>query len=199
MASVSISPKRLPGKWTAAYSLDLHTISSDFLGYDEYGHAVFDTKRSEMGELLYRLKYKSDTSVARVIVESAVEFIREQKWAIDLVVPVPPSDASRSFQPVMLLAQAIADELGVRCCIDCVVKVKDTPQLKGVFDPDKRRELLDNAFVVAARQLSGKKVLLFDDLYRSGATLNSILQALTEEGGVRSAYALTLTMTRSSR
>lgn len=128
-----------------------------------------------------------------------VEFIRDQKWAIDLVIPVPPSDASRSFQPVILLAQAIADELGVGCCIDCVVKVKDTPQLKGVFDPEKRRELLEKAFVVAAKKLSGKRVLLFDDLYRSGATLNSIFKALTEKGGVSSTYALTLTRTRSNR
>ncbi|MBI4217038.1 MAG: ComF family protein [Chloroflexi bacterium] len=199
MASVSISPKPLPGKWTAAYSLDLHTTSSDFLGYDEYGHEVFDTKRTEMGELLYRLKFKSDKSVTRVIVETVVKFIRDKGWAINLVIPVPPSKASRSFQPVILLAQTIANELKVEYCIACVVKVKDTPQLKNVFDPDKRRELLQNAFAVASQKLAGQNILLFDDLYRSGATLESVGKTLTEKGKVKTIYALTLTRTRSNR
>lgn len=60
---INISPIKLPGNWFEGFALDLHTISSEFLGYDEYGHEVFDTKRSEMGELLYRLKYGSDKSV----------------------------------------------------------------------------------------------------------------------------------------
>lgn len=196
---VAISPKKLTGNWVAGYALDVHTISSTLLGYDEYGHEQFDTKRSEMGELLYRLKYRLDESTVRVITETVVEFIREQKWAIDLVVPVPPSNVSRPFQPVAVLSKAIANGLGVECCLDCVVKVKDTPELKRVFDLDKRRVLLEDAYTVASQKLSGKKVLVFDDLYRSGATLSSVSKALTEKGRVHSIYALTLTMTRSVR
>lgn len=196
---INVSPKPLTGGWTDGYALDLHTTSSELVGYDEYGHEVFDTKRTEMGELLYRLKYRSDESVIRIITETVVEFVRQRKWAADLVIPVPPSDTSRSFQPVILLSKTIANGLGIECCLDCVIKIKDTPQLKGVFDPDKRRELLENAYAVASQKLAGKVVLLFDDLYRSGATLSSISKALTEKGRVRIIYALTLTMTRRLR
>jgi len=40
---------------------------------------------------------------------------------------------------------------------------------------------------------------LFDDLYRSGATLNAITQALKDKGKAKEVYALTLTMTRRRR
>lgn len=193
---VSVSPKPLPGKWTAGYALDLHTLSSDFLGHDEWGNARFDSTRSEMGELLYRLKYHSDKTVIRIITETVVDFVRAQAWEIDLVIPVPPS-RQRAFQPVLVLAEAIAGELGVVFCGDCVVKVRDTPELKGVFDLSKRQTLLRNAYAVSKKALSGKRVLLFDDLYRSGATINTISTALAQDGGIISLYVLTLTMTRT--
>ena len=33
-----MNPKRIKGAWTDGYTLDEHTITSEFLGYDEYGH-----------------------------------------------------------------------------------------------------------------------------------------------------------------
>lgn len=195
---VNVSPKPLLGPWKAGFALDLHTLSSDLIGYNEWGREVFDTKRSEMGELLYRLKYRSDKTVVRLIVETAVEFIRGQAWEVDLVVPVPPS-SQRTFQPVLALAQAIAQALGVGCCTDCVVKVHETPQLKNVFDRSERLKLLRNAFAVSKSVMVGEKVLLFDDLYRSGATLDEISSTLSRDAGLSRLYVLTLTMTRTRR
>ena len=195
---VAVSPKRLSGPWAAGYALDLHTLSSDLIGYDEYGHEVFDTKRSDIGELLFRLKYRSDKTVIRVITETAVEFVRSQAWEIDLVIPVPPS-SQRTFQPVPALAQAIAETLGVSCCTDCVVKVRETPKLKNVFGPSERLKLLGDAFAVSKTAMVGRSVLLFDDLYRSGATLQAVSAALLENAQVNSLYVLTLTMTRTLR
>ena len=195
---VSVSPKPLPGKWTAGYALDLHTLSSDFLGHDEWGNARFDSKRSEMGELLYRLKYHSDKTVIRIITETVVDFVRAQAWEVDLVIPVPPS-RPRAFQPVLVLAEAIAGDLSVAFCGDCVVKVRDTPELKGVFDFSKRQTLLRDAYAVSKKALSGKRVLLFDDLYRSGATINAISTALAQDGDIIALYVVTLTMTRTTQ
>ena len=72
----SVNPRKIPGKWREGYVLDVHTIRSEFLGHDGYGHPVFDTERSEIGELLYRMKYKSDRSVVDEIADTVVEFLR---------------------------------------------------------------------------------------------------------------------------
>jgi predicted amidophosphoribosyltransferase len=149
--------------------------------------------------LLYRLKYGNDKSVITVITETAADFIRKQEWPIDLVIPVPPSRVGRTFQPVNALSKALAAQLEVGFCGDCVVKVKNTPELKQVYDLEKRLAILQGAYAVAQAKVASKTVLVFDDLYRSGATLNSVLEALKDQGRVKSVYALTLTMTRSHR
>jgi hypothetical protein len=60
-----INPRKIDGPWADGRVLDLHSTGSEFFGYDEYGHEQFDTRRTEVGELLYRLKYRSDASARR--------------------------------------------------------------------------------------------------------------------------------------
>jgi predicted amidophosphoribosyltransferase len=169
------------------------------IGYDEYGHEVFDTKRSEIGELLYRLKYKSDKTTVDAILDVVISFL-ENDWKIAKVlagiVPVPPSKTGRAFQPVTEIAKSISSRLQLPFYDKSVTKIKETPELKDVFDYQKRLELLENAFAVPSTLFNGKNVL-FDDLYRSGATLNAIPRVLHEQGKVDHVYVLTLTKTRS--
>lgn len=60
---------KLEGNWKKGIAYDLHTLSGEFLGQDEYGHDQFETKRSEMGELIYLLKYRGDVSAVGKIVD----------------------------------------------------------------------------------------------------------------------------------
>jgi len=193
---IRITPRRIEGEWKCGYSLDYHTLSSEYIGDDEYGHPQFDTKRSEMGELLYRLKYRSDKTVLKVITETVAQFVIARKWPIDVLIPVPPSRTGRSFQPVIAVAKGVAKALGVPLCTDCLVKIKETPELKNVYEFKERMALLKNAYAVAPGEVAGRKVLLFDDLYRSGATLNAINGVLKRKGKVAAVYVITLTMTR---
>ena len=95
------------------------------------------------------------------------------------------------------MAKSISSRLQLPSYDNMVTKIKETPELKSVFDYQKRLELLENAFVAPSMLCSGKDVLLFDDLYRSGATLNAITRVLYEQGKISHVYILTLTKTRS--
>jgi predicted amidophosphoribosyltransferase len=196
---VEINPKRITGCWTEGFALDFHTLSSEYIGDDEYGHPQFDTKRSEIGELLYRLKYRKDNSVLDDIITTVSQFIKSINWTVDLIVCVPPSRKGRKFQPVPPIAIGIGRALGIGVCVDIVVKVKDTPELKNIFDFEERMRILKDAFEIRDPVVAGHSILLFDDLYRSGATLNAVSRLLQQEGKVRNIYVLTLTMTRSIR
>ena len=196
---IGISPKRINGKWTQGYALDVHTISSEYIGDNEYGHPQFDTQYSDMGGLLNRLKYKSDKSVLRIIVDTAGEFLNNKGWIVDLIIPVPPSREIRAFQPVIAVAKGLSKLTGIRLCTDCVVKIKRTPELKDIYDFNKRIDILKDAYAVAKNETEGRNILLFDDLYRSGATLNTITQALKDKGKTKEVYALALTMTRRKK
>ena len=190
---VEINPRRLRGPWDDGYALDVHTRSSAFLHYDQFGHPRFDTMRSPVGELLYRLKYRGDRAAVDALAETVQSFLVETwKPPIEAIVPVPPS-VSRRNQPVLLIASALSEQLRIPLCASCIRKAKRTPQLKNIVEYDKRVEALRGAFAVATGETKGKNLLLFDDLYGSGATVRAITELLKGTGQARAVYLLTLT------
>lgn len=196
---VVINPIPITGPWDEGFALDLHTVSSQYLGDDEYGNPQFDTKRSPVGELLFQLKYRSDKSVAAALCETAADFVKARRWAPDLVIPVPPSRPGRRFQPVPFLAEGVAKLLACPFCEDCVAKIKATAELKSVYDYRERLDKLKGAYSVQTAKTAGRAILLIDDLYRSGATLEAVAGALRTDGKVGKVFALTFTRTRSNR
>lgn len=140
---VAIHPIALKGNWSSGFALDLHSQSSECLGDDEFGHTHFATIRSEIGELIFRLKYRSDKTGFNIIVDRVVEFIQKE-WKIsseiDMLIPVPPSDDSRSFQPVIELANEIAKKLRIPVS-SALKKVRTTPQIKNLDECSSRMEI----------------------------------------------------------
>lgn len=194
---IAIQPVRISGLWRDGFALDLHTVSSTYVGDDEFGHARFETQRSPAGELLYRLKYHGDRSSLDELVEALASFFRSWGAEADIVVPVPASRA-RTIQPVVMVGEKLAGELQVEFCPACVRRTRDVPQLKDVFDYDERWRLLAGLHEADRARLAGRRVLLFDDLFRSGATMNAITALLYEAGAV-DVFALTITRTRSKQ
>lgn len=89
--------------------------------------------------------------------------------------------------------------LGVEVCKDCIKKVKGTPELKSVDEYQKRVEMLADAYDVAAEKTRDRNVLLIDDLYRSGATIEAVSKSLKEAGQAGRLFALAFTRTRKRR
>jgi competence protein ComFC len=200
MVVVATNPMRLSGPWTAGYVLEKqHTLSSEFLGHDSFGHPQFDSKYSALGELVYRLKNKGDKNAVDSIADTAVQFISERwKPKFDLIVPVPPSRKREAYQPVIEIANAVGTRLGKPVDANAVGKIKETPQLKDVYDFAEREKLLQGAFEANGEAVCGKAILLIDDLYRSGATAAVVAQSLLD-GGAAHVCMLAVTKTRTRR
>jgi competence protein ComFC len=197
MAPVKTNPVEVAGPWVSGFVLEgQHTTSSEFLGHDSWGHPQFDTKRSELGELVYLLKNRGDRNAVASIAETAVQFIGEWKPTFELIVPVPPS-RKREYQPVAEIAKAIGAYLSQPVAVTAVSKIKDTPQLKDVYDYNERIKLLKDAFRIDTDAIREKTILLVDDLYRSGATARVVADNLLEAGAARvTMLAMTKTRTR---
>ena len=197
---MSINPREIHGNWRAGWALDVHTLSSRPLPSGGY-----DTERTEFGEWVFQLKYRHDRTKIQAIAEVAANFIRE-KFAVDghlilpylkAVLPIPPSDQNRDFQPVTEVAQEIGKLLSVPVRTDYLTKLKQTTPLKNISDVESKREQLREAFVVESQDLKNQCVLLVDDLYDSGTTLTEVTKALYEQGGVQHVLVLALTRTRT--
>lgn len=192
---MKIKPQRLSGNWKGGIALDLHTVSS-ILRPDK----GFDTTRTEVGDALFRLKYRSDKSKIGPLAHVASDFLKTRKVIsrIAVIIPVPPSEPRR-FQPVNALAKAIGRRLRIAVEEKCLVKTRKTRSLKEIAVSGSRQKELKGAFKVLDKRFAGKKVLLFDDLYRSGETLSEIAKVLYDEGDVAEVYVFTITKTRSKR
>lgn len=179
--------------WTGR-ALDVHSLSSVLLTDGRY-----DTQRTEVGELLHRLKYRFDRQAIEPLALCAARFLVDHPLlpSIAAILPVPPSNTNRPFQPVEEVALRIGHWTNVPCRRDYLVKAKVTAPLKNIDDPSLRRGQLAGAFAVSDTMYAGKSVLVFDDIYRSGETLNSVAETLKTHGKVANVYVLTLTKTRS--
>ncbi len=198
---MNIHPKEIAGNWDAGWALDVHTQSSVPLPGGE-----FRTERSQLGELLYQVKYRDDTTKIPPIAEVVSEFVKEQ-IAVDehrdhpspeAIIPVPPSTIRR-FQPVIAIAARIGEMLDMPAALNYLIKVKRTPQLKNLAHDESRHEQLKGAFDLQSQNGNFRCVLLFDDIYRSGETLTEATHALRSKGGVSRVLVLTLTHTRTKQ
>lgn len=187
----------LRGNWRSGKAFDLHTVASSYLGADDFGHDRFDNTRSEMGEFLYRLKYRGDKTALPKIVELLDNIGGIEKF--DYLIPIPPTNRNRPYQPVELIAEALGERRGVPV-LTSFLRNDGDEELKGITDPVARDELLAKALkIVGTEDISGKKVLLVDDLYRSGSTLRIATDLLYREAKAEAVSVLTMTKTRSNR
>jgi hypothetical protein len=112
-----------PRPWVEGYVLDYHAVSSTPTGDPYYR---FDTKRTDLGERLYQLKYRAGGATALTdIVDTAEQFLQGWKPPIDSILPAPPS-RNRATQPAVEIARQLAVRLGLAMCENAVVKVSST-------------------------------------------------------------------------
>lgn len=196
---MNINPRVINGSWRYGVALDWHTLSSA-----PRSDGGFHTTRSEIGEALYQLKYQFDRSKIEPIAEVAAQQLIS--WRVfrylKAIIAIPPSKLDRPFQPVLELANVLGNKTNLPVPDDYLIKVRQTQALKDIEDIEDielRHQQMQNAFQVADQRYSQESVLLFDDLFRSGETLNAVSNALVTQGNVGRIYVLTVTMTRTKR
>jgi predicted amidophosphoribosyltransferase len=151
-----------------------------------------------MGELVYQLKYRQDKSKLPAIVALLDKMKGIEQF--DYIIPIPPTDRARPFQPVKEIALALGAQRGVRVLTDFLAKAQGGQKLKNVTDPAERERLLRaSLYIEGTYSIVGSTVLLIDDLYRSGATLRVATELLLAQAQARDVCVLTMTKTRSTR
>lgn len=185
----------LDGNWKAGWALDVHTIHSK---HNDDG--TFNTERTRLGEALYMLKYKHEYAKIDELANEAAFFIQNLlvKPYLSVILPTPAS-VPRKIQPVIMMAQKISEITKIPIDTDYINKLKNTEQLKSVQDVTEREKIISGAFGVRDQRYADKKVLIFDDLFRSGTTLKEITKVLYNIGKVQNVYIVTLTKTRANR
>lgn len=183
------------GSWRKGIAYDLHTLSSRYLGVNDAGHDQWDNTRSEMGELVYRLKYAGDQSTIPSIVDLLKQIGGIETF--DYLIPAP-SSKKRAVQPVDLITEALGAQRGVSVLKGFLTKAEGAVEQKGIDDPaERQKSLAQNIIMSKAPSIVDKNVLIVDDLFRSGATLEACTKVLMTTGRAKSVCVLTMTKTRT--
>jgi ComF family protein len=130
--------------------------------------------------------------LAEWLIEAARRWIDWQ--TVDAVVPVPlhpRKKREREFNQSEYLSAALSRHFDRPVLFSQLRRVKDTVT-QTALDAEQRDRNLRNAF--AARQADifpGKRLVLVDDVFTTGATLNSCARVL-RRAGARSVIALTV-------
>ena len=135
------------------------------------------------------LKYRQITAIARVMSELMVHqtFSPYSRNAnIDCVVPVPSHRdrlRERGYNQAALLAQNVAESLGMRFIEDALTKTRATSSQVDL-SRQERKASLRNAFA-ANYNFEDARVLLVDDVCTTGSTLMNCAVALKRAGAQR--------------
>lgn len=113
----------------------------------------------------------------------------------DCLVPVPLHRhrlRERGFNQSCELARRVARRTGLELCPEALVRRTDTPRFSGLHARQRQRQV--KGIFSLGRNLSGKSVVVVDDVMTSGATLNEVARVL-KQGGVLRVINLVLART----
>ena len=102
----------------------------------------------------------------------------------DYILPIPIHKnrlRERGFNQSTLIAQGISNEIGIDICTDAIVRSRNTsPQSS--LTRDARQTNVVGAFGIKNRNLiRGKRILILDDVFTTGATVNEAVNMLWNE------------------
>lgn len=141
------------------------------------------TYTEEIRQLIHRFKFDGDLKLGEYLAKKAYGALAERigLWHYDLVVPIPMlsrDKRKRSYNQTELIAQVISADLRISLDKDSLKKFRKT-KLQANLGRDERWRNIKDAFVVENNEgISGKSVLLVDDIVTTGATSLEASKAL---------------------
>ncbi|MBO4267011.1 MAG: ComF family protein [Lachnospiraceae bacterium] len=167
--------------------------------YDEGRAALlYDTY---MSKSIYRFKYAGKQEFAefygRVICEQLGDKIKS--WNVDAIIPVPVHRdrlKKRGYNQAELIAGQMSKRLKIPVRSDLVTRQKGTLAQKNLSARDRQNNL-KKAFKVTGNVVKLDSVLVVDDIYTTGATVDAMAGCL-KGAGIRRVYFTSLCIGRGN-
>lgn len=149
-----------------------------------------------MRKAILRVKYGGHLVVAA----SLGLFLKQQvsrffpMATADVILPVPLHPKrlrQREFNQCTLLARPLVKSLDIVMDLSSVTRIRNTPSQSASGSAKRQKNLQDAFRVIRPSRLKGKSVLIVDDVYTTGATLEALGKALYAAGAAKvSAFTL---------
>ena len=145
----------------------------------------------------YRFKYHNrrwyGVLFAREMAVYYGKWISSKK--IEAIIPVPlhPSKKrKRGFNQAEILARELSEQTGIPVYTDVLFRIRKTSPQK-MLGPGERKANLKGAFAVSAKWKACRNVLLIDDIYTTGSTIERCAGML-KKAGTENVWFLTISI-----
>ena len=131
--------------------------------------------------LVLSLKYYGNTYMSRYIAQVMRDKLEFEQFSADYIIPVPLHKKrmrTRGFNQAEKIASYLSDYTEIPI-IDCIKRNRNTKRLYALNKFQREKEL-KNAFEVkdGSEEIIGKKIILVDDIFTTGTTVNEISKKL---------------------
>ena len=120
--------------------------------------------------------------------------LRMQIPRVYAILPVPLYKKrlrQREFNQSALLAKHMAKSLGISLIIDCLIKIRDTVPQVGLSAGERCKNVRKAFGIQNKRLITGKSILLIDDVITTGATVRECSGVL-KKAGAEDIYVIAL-------
>ena len=148
---------------------------------------------------MYRLKYGRNKTVAYGMGELALSQYEQyfRSLNLDAIIPIPlhrNREKERGYNQAYLIAKVIGDAINVPVVDDYLVRCEDTVPQKQLND-EQRKNNVKNAFLIRENGVKLVRIMLIDDIYTTGATLDEASMVLRRRG-VKEIHCFTICIGR---
>lgn len=139
-------------------------------------------------KLIWQLKYRGKTGNALILGNLLIRYLETCNLKLEtfIIVPIPLSKKRlrrRGYNQANLIARLVAEHFGLLIEERALVRQKDAKPQMEIKDWDERKKNVFNCFGVTRPDLiKGRSILLIDDVFTSGATMNDAAHALKDFG-----------------
>jgi ComF family protein len=135
-------------------------------------------------EAIHQFKYRPCRTLGKPLAQWMAGNIRTLK-NIDLIIPVPLHKTrlrQRGFNQALLLAHELGSVFNLPICYDNLVRIRPTrPQIE-LSGQDRIKNVAAAFSLLRAEEMLGKTILLIDDVFTTGATMNECARMLKQAG-----------------
>lgn len=157
------------------------------------GRALYTYK--EVAKAIYRFKYGGRQEYAKVFGKEMAYYLGDYIRSVkpDALIPVPlysHKQRQRGYNQAALLARVLGAELDIPVYENLVIRNKNTKALK-LLNPEERLNNLKKAFILMENGVKLNRVIIIDDIYTTGSTMNAVAHTLLRQG-TQEIYFVTL-------
>ncbi len=145
-------------------------------------------------QMIWSLKYENASHLAVPLANRLAARLAQLDWTFDMLIPVPLHSIrllERGYNQSQLLAEHLAELVGQPCIPDALRRQRQTQSQVGL-NALERQLNMQEAFTAETALITGKNILIIDDVFTTGATLAACAEAALDSGAVE-VYGLTLT------